>query len=311
MSYPKFAKFALPYSRWELPGWGKLLRATGVYDEDRWAGAPKRQIRGKYHGYQMRLDLSEWSERQTYFLGRYYDLQTQLFLRATLRPGETLIDVGGNIGMITLLGSYLVGPQGRVITFEPNPDAARRIRESIEDNAIKNVTLNQVGLADTPGQFTLSVITEHMGMGTLAEPEDEHKDLVSVRHTVDVKRGDDLIADSVPGPAVMKMDIEGFECRALGGLMKTINRLKPAVVTEVSEHHLKRAGASAQQLFDLFHGAGYKGYLLDMRSKALGFGKKLSLVPMDKPKIEEDVDVAWLVPGSVHESRLAKYIHAS
>ncbi len=295
----------MPYSRLELPGWGKLLSLAGVYDNSRWSGAPERVIRGKYHGFKMRLGLSKWSERQTYFLGRYYDLQTQLFLRHVLTYGETLIDVGGNIGMISLLGARLVGEAGRVITFEPNPEAASRIQEMLDDNGIRNLTLHRAGLSDETGQFTLSVITDHLGMGTLAEVEPEHIDLVSRRHTVDVRRGDDLIGAEVTGQVALKMDVEGFECRAIRGLLGTIRRLRPAIVTEVSEHHLRRAGASSAELFDLLHGEGYKGYLLDHRSRALGLGKRLSLTPLAEPRIDVDDNVAWLVPGSVQEQRLA------
>ncbi len=296
------------YSRLELPGWGKLLSMSGVYDDERWADAPERIIRGKYHGFKMRLGLSEWGERQTYFLGRYFDLQTQLFLRHLVQPGETLIDVGGNIGMISLLGSSLVGDAGRVITFEPNPDAQARIQELIDDNGIKNMTLHRVGLGDAAGQFTLSVITDHLGMGTLAEVEPEHKKFVSKTHRVEVRRGDELIGADVPGPATMKLDIEGFECRAIRGLMGTIRRLRPAIVTEMSEHHLRRAGASCAEMFDLLRGEGYKGYLLDLRTRALGFGNRLSLVPLTQPRIDEDHDMAWLLPGSVQEQRLARFM---
>jgi hypothetical protein len=72
MSFPLIARLALPYARLELPGWGKVLRAAGVYRHDCWNGAPTRVIRGKFHGYRMTPSLESWSERQTYFLGRYY-----------------------------------------------------------------------------------------------------------------------------------------------------------------------------------------------------------------------------------------------
>src|SRR5690242_13564500 len=102
----------LPYSRLELPGWGKLLRLCGAMNRTGWEGAPVRTIRGKKHGYLMPLDLSNWSERLTYFLGRHHEIFTSLFLEAAVRPGETFIDVGGNIGMITLHAAALVGPAG-------------------------------------------------------------------------------------------------------------------------------------------------------------------------------------------------------
>jgi FkbM family methyltransferase len=306
MAYPKLAMLALPWSRLELPGWGKLLSAVGVYDDARWKDAPQRVIHGKLHGYRMRLGLSEWSERQTYFLGRYFDLGTQYFLMRALAAGDTLIDVGGNIGMITLLGAKLVGPAGKIVTFEPNPDAADRIEQALADNAIRNVTLHRVGLSDEASNLTLSVITAHTGMGTLAAVEEGHRKLVSATHAVQVRRGDDLIGGDLPGAVTIKMDIEGFECRALRGMTQTLRRYKPAIITEVSDHHLRRAGASAQDLFELLHAEGYRGYLLTSRRRAMRH--RLSLIPMEKPRSDDDADVAWIVPATVQEERLRPFM---
>lgn len=76
MNYSQFTLLALPYARLELPGWGQLLKKVGVYRNELWEHTLTRTIRGKWHGYLMTLDLSNWSERQTYFLGRFYDLPT-------------------------------------------------------------------------------------------------------------------------------------------------------------------------------------------------------------------------------------------
>jgi FkbM family methyltransferase len=309
MGYPKLAMLALPWSRLELPAWGKVLGALGVFDDAKWKGAPQRVIRGKLHGYRMRLGLSEWSERQTYFLGRYFDLGTQHFLMQALRAGDTLIDVGGNIGMITLLGARLVGERGKVVTFEPNPDAGDRISQALADNSIANVTLHRVGLSDQAGEFTLSVITAHTGMGTLAEVEEAHKALVTAKHRVEVVRGDEVIgSDPLPGAVTMKMDIEGFEVRALRGMMETLRRYRPAIITEVSEHHLRRAGASSREMFELLRGEGYRAYLLTSGRRVLGLRHRLKLERLDGPRMDGDYDVAWIVPGTVQEERLGRFI---
>src|SRR5436309_15237793 len=93
MALPAMSLLALPYVRRELPGWGTVARYAGIFDEHRWRGADPRTIRGKLHGYQLHLDLADWSDRQTFFLGRFYELETQLTLRALLRGGDTLVDV--------------------------------------------------------------------------------------------------------------------------------------------------------------------------------------------------------------------------
>jgi FkbM family methyltransferase len=308
MSYPLLAKIALPYARFELPGWGKLLRAVGVYDHDKWDGAPQRVIRGKLHGYSMRLSLESWSERQTYFLGRYYELNTQAFAMACVRPGDTFVDVGGNIGMMTLLGARLVGPRGAVHTFEPNPREQRTIERALADNGLANVALHKVGLSDAAAELTLSVITAHTGMATFATVEGADAKLISARHVARVVRGDEELPAALPGAVTAKVDIEGFECRALRGLERTLGRYRPAVCTEVIGPYLKRAGASVRELFELMRGHGYRAYDIGLRRKM--FRHRLSLRLIDGPDESMDTNVAWVVPGTVHEARLAPFVDA-
>jgi len=178
------------YSRRELPGWGWVLRRAGVFDDSVWREAPTAVAEGKLHGFRMELDLRNWSERQTYFLGRFYDLPTQLLVMRLLRRGDLFVDVGANIGMISALAARCVGPEGRVLAFEPNPDAMRRLRRLIETNDLaERIEALSSALSDAEGTMTLSVITEHTGMGTLSEVPPEQRGLVSGTHAVDFIAG--------------------------------------------------------------------------------------------------------------------------
>ena len=66
------------------------------------------------HGYTMHLNLAGWTDRHAYFLGRWHDLATRLFMFSYIRPGDLVIDVGANRGMFALVASKLVGSDGRV-----------------------------------------------------------------------------------------------------------------------------------------------------------------------------------------------------
>jgi hypothetical protein len=168
----------LPYTRLELPAWNRLLRAAKVsgykHDSDVWAFAPTKTIRGKVHGYLMNLDLTDWSQRKTYFLGRYYELHIQLLLQKVLKNGDRVVDVGANIGMITLCASALVGDSGIVKSFEPNPECLDALTDILTLNRIKNVAIHPVGLSDVQDRMTLRIVVNrehpsgHSGVGTLA-----------------------------------------------------------------------------------------------------------------------------------------------
>ena len=101
-------------------------------------------MRGKLHGYKMELDLRDWSEQMTYFLGRHSDLPLQLAMMALLKPGDRFVDVGTNIGMITLLAARLVGPEGRVDAIEPNPACCARVRRSLTLNISRTSTCTRL-----------------------------------------------------------------------------------------------------------------------------------------------------------------------
>jgi len=296
---------ALPYTRLELPGWGRLLRGLGFFDQARWADAPARAIRGKAHGYAMTLDLRDWSQRMTYFLGRYHDLALQEFIRAAVAPGDTFVDVGANIGMVTLSAARAVGPQGRVIAVEPNPQALRRLRLHVADNRLDQVEIHGVGLSDRPGEGTLIAPLHDSGKAGFAQDVDlSPRD--ACRHRVELVPGDALLPADPAGPACIKIDVEGYECRVLRGMAATLTRLRPAVVTETIAGHLERAGSSLDELFALMRGHGYEPFALEVPRRV--FRRRLVLRPVrDVAALKAD-EVAWLEPGGIHRRRLARWI---
>ncbi|MBK7875221.1 MAG: FkbM family methyltransferase [Planctomycetes bacterium] len=309
---PLLARLARPWVRAELPGWYRVYCAIGGEDETRWTSAGERVFESRFHPHRMTVRLSNWSERKSWFLGRYYELETQLFLSAALRPGDVFVDVGANIGMITLLGAHRVGPPesgGRVISVEPNPVPADRLRRVLAANGLKHVDVREVGLSDREDVLELRVVGAHTGAGSFAAVDAGSEREVSFARRVPVLRGDDLLAD-VRGAAgaawTIKIDVEGFECRVLRGLERTLREHRPALLTEAIEPQLVRAGASLRELFALLVGQGYRAHVL--ASRRGGLGKELALAPIEAPAPGLPDDLAWIAPGSPHEARLAAFV---
>jgi len=179
-----------PYVYYELPGWGKIY-AVIVGDYTRnwfWKNAPTKTIRGKMHGYLMDLDLTRWSDRCAFFLGRWYSLDIQLLLADLVAPGDTVVDIGANRGMFSLIASQLVGDKGKVISFEPNPVCLEVLDQTIATNQIKNITINRCGLADKKEYLTLTVPLSNWGEGTFGKSRYQNENTYSVK--VDVCTGD-------------------------------------------------------------------------------------------------------------------------
>lgn len=308
MAYPKWTLGFVPYTRCELPGWGAMLKAIGVLDDSaRWADAPTRTVRGKLHGYRMTLRLSDWSERHTFFLGRYYELGTQCAIQHMVRPGDCFLDIGANIGMITLLAAHCVGPNGSVHAVEPNPENVERIHAALTDNAITHVSVHPVGLADAPGRLRLHLLPgTHTGTGTFTNVPESEAQVTSI--DVEVLPGDDLALDVGDTPLFIKIDVEGFECHVIDGLARTLETRRPAMVTECVKWHLERAGHSLDALFARMHDRGYRGYVIQTKRRALRH--RLDLQPLGKQTGDQffgryrTADVLWVHPDSVFQARL-------
>ncbi|MEG4071910.1 FkbM family methyltransferase [Microcoleus sp. Pol14C2] len=304
MNYPLYSLLILPYTRRELPGWGKLMTLTGVYRDDLWKNAPIREIRGKFHGYRMAMDLSKWNDRMSYFLGRYYDLPTQLFIQNAVQPGDSFIDAGANTGMITLLAAYHTGTTGCVHSFEPNPLAFQKLKAAVTDNELQKVSLHQCGLSNERNELTLTVPTDVTGLGTFAQLAEKDRSLISNQYQVPVYPGDEMLPDNLPGATFIKIDVEGFEVNVIKGFSQTLQKLRPAVLTEVVGSHLERAGSSVAELCSVMDDFGYEAFNLE--AKREGLGHRLQLSKAQAGKMTDDV--VWLYSESPLFSRLQQWM---
>jgi FkbM family methyltransferase len=286
----RLSMLMLPYTRAEFLNWGKLMRWAEVGWEagtrDEWKAFPMVVVRGKQHGFLMNLDRSDWSQRSTFFIGRYYELGVLRTLDLVLRPGDSFVDIGANIGMITLHARHLVGASGRVDSFEPNPDCAAAVREHARMNGLQNVFVHECGLSDSAGSLTLNLAHEHTGTATFTNIGGPALRTVDV----DVRVADDMISGV---PRLIKIDVEGFEMHVLNGLAQTLQRAKPFLITELLDEHLGRAGSSVEAVFDWLTEAGYLAYGIEHRRRRMR--QHLVLRPARKrADLENNSDVLWV-----------------
>ena len=296
----EFATHAVvrPYTWHELPGWGRAMQLVNSGCEDpRWQRSGAVVIRGKLHGLLLNLDLRTWSNRLTWFLGRYYDLGTQLLVGALLERGDTFVDIGANEGMISLIGSLTVGPEGRVVAFEPNPVPRAIFERNLAANGIVNVEIIAAGASDTPGSLDLHVHGINTGGGSFAAAADAADDaLETVRCPVVVP---DAVLELLD-PRVIKIDVEGFEPHVLAGLARTIARARPTIAMEMIAKHLAKAGFKPEDICESMAKAGYRGF----RTRLFGHSarQRLELEPLGTGDWQ-DGDVAW-IPDTRVEAEL-------
>jgi FkbM family methyltransferase len=256
---------AKPYISRELPGWGRVYSIfVGDYRRDSlWRDAQEKIIRGKFNNYLMHLNLAHWADRSAFFLNRWYELETQLFMKDIIQPGDTVVDIGANRGMFTLYASHLAGANGKVISFEPNPTSRKLLERELDANKIFNVEVLPYGASNTSVELTLDVPLLNSGEATFGKKIRTENSFYQVK--AQVAPADSMLVGEKP--ALIKIDVEGFECRVIEGLTDTLTTFHPVVFTEIVEEHLIACGSKTTDLFQQMTALGYKGFRLLLKKR--------------------------------------------
>ncbi len=164
-----------------------------------------------------------------------------------LKPGALVFDVGAHQGIIALMMAHIVAPSGRVIAVEASEHNFSIANENRRLNDAANLIMVKAAIAETSGGH----IPFSGGLNGAISPVG---DLVSTRSI------DDL-ASEYGMPAVVMLDIEGYEYKALQGAQKTL-RAGPNWYVEVHGGcGLEAFGGSSDAIADIFHSHGYKIYI--------------------------------------------------
>jgi FkbM family methyltransferase len=188
-----------------------------------------------------------------------YEPHVSRVFREYVKPGMGILDVGANIGYFSLLSASLVGPSGSVYSWEPSPDNVKMLYASQLENAFTNIHIIQAAATEAT---TLLKYFRSSSNGNVAEVNDLcPKDALSVE-TVLGLRIDDIVPRSAK-IGFMKIDVEGFEVKALAGALDTIQRNRPIVVSEFSPPQLQMgSGASGEEYLSLFVELGYELFVI-------------------------------------------------
>ena len=154
---------------------------------------------------------------------KQYEPHVTSALLSVLRPGDTFLDIGANIGYFSLLAASIVGEMGKVICFEPNVQNLRLLHASLLENGFQHVQVFPLAASDSRHLLKLQSFGSN---GFLAVAPSEPSNYQFVQSVA----VDDLV--SAEGRIrVIKMDIEGYESFALRGMRQLIARDRPILFT--------------------------------------------------------------------------------
>jgi len=165
------------------------------------------------------------------------EIPVQTAIAQHLRAASVFYDLGANIGLFSLLAARIVGPAGRVFSFEPDAEVAARLRRNIERNGFSQVSVIEAALwsssgsinfapaeSSSPDQGTGQIVT---GNGIAATP-------------VRCVALDDFV-QTAPLPDAIKCDVEGAEIEALRGAEKLLQKCHPWILCEMHSESNDRA----------------------------------------------------------------------
>lgn len=256
-----------------FPGRYRLVETVGS-----WLGKGRTETL-VLNGVRMELDQDNILHRLIYY--GLYEENVMNHLRRTLRPGDTVIDPGANIGYFAAECLGLVGSTGRVISLEPSNTAFGILRKN-NPSPPANWILEQAALTDHTGEMTFydtpRVITRGFAcLEGVFEPKDR------VPHQVRVFALDDYCAShGITRVAFLKLDIEGSELKALHGATRFLGvRAIRTILVETSlEAHLR---PNAEAIDGLLRSAGYRSHRAERN------GTLVPLDVLDQLALREDI----------------------
>lgn len=180
-----------------------------------------------------------------------------------LAPGDTFVDVGANCGIYTLFAARAVGPSGMVIACEPSAREFARLERNVALNRFTHVRLLRAAACDSPGAIPLRIAEPAFaGHNTMGNCFAYSRVGTHAIEEVPAITLDTVLAD-LPRLALIKLDIEGAELRALRGATATLGRLRPSLLLEVYEDALLANGTTPAELVSWLGSHGYRLYDVD------------------------------------------------
>lgn len=238
-------------------------RETGVEKPN---FAPSTWARVEINGLKLWVDIGDLGVSRHCVTGTYEAAET-IFIRNFLSAGMTFVDIGANIGWFTLNAAKLVGPTGRVISFEPRADTYAALNRSLQDNdylPFCRAYNNAVGGA--PGELLIGwhpQLGNPGGTWLLAEKglQDAYVNDGAATQATQVVTLDSVIGDDRVD--LIKIDVEGAEPLALSGAVGVLKNQRPTILCEINPSLIHAISRTDEQTFvQTIEGFGYECRLL-------------------------------------------------
>lgn len=212
--------------------------------------------------------------------GSYDEFETQI-VKQLIKIGDVTVDVGANLGYYTLIFSRLVGKDGKVYAFEPEPDNFVLLKKNVDINGCRNVVLIQKAASNMTDKIKM-YLANNPTIHTIFDTN-EH------RRSIDIKaiRLDDYFADYDGVLNFIKIDVEGSESFVIEGMQSILQKTKDLIMMiEFAPFYIEKLGKHPRDYLEILKKYGFKLYHLDVNEKKISevdlFGLLRKYTPENK-----------------------------
>lgn len=188
----------------------------------------------------------------------YKPLETKV-ISDEIHTGDTVLDIGANIGDDTLTLAKIVGPKGKIYAFEPDPENFRLLEKNVNVNKYNNVVSVESAVSNRNGKLKLYLSENNKADHRIYASHDNRK-FVEVKSVV----LDTYFKNKKTKINVVKIDVQGAEMMAFEGMAKLLRKNSyPKILTEFWPIGLKRCGSTSSIFLKFIRNLKYDIYYLD------------------------------------------------
>lgn len=236
--------------------WYVVLRKTAL----RFLRVTAIDIKIKHHFTGYTFILNSYKHKGYWFYGKKREHFSMKRFAEIVKPGMTVLEIGGHIGYLSTYYSYLVGQSGKVIVFEPGKNNLVYLYKNVRFSSFKNIIVEELAAGNQNCSMTFyldpltgqnnSLVKDFDGYFKNRELSVQSSaDLIEDR--VEVIRLDDYF-ENIELPDFIKIDIEGYEWECLEGLMTVIEKRRPTLMIEIQ--------SNSDKIFNYFKSINYRIY---------------------------------------------------
>jgi len=171
-----------------------------------------------YRGYDLQIQPGDFVSDQIY-KQQYYEREVSEVIKEWVTEGSTAFDIGAHIGHHTLMMHDQVGKEGRVYAFEPNPEIADLLRQTVRMNSVTNVEVEQSVLSDEAGFVNLYVDPENSGSSSVKSSEEENEQI----EVESIQLSEYIAENEINHIDFVKMDVQGAEINIIRDISQQLD----------------------------------------------------------------------------------------